>query len=245
MWAGAALAGSTGVVWRGASGATDFTETLDAALYPSAVLWMPMNVNAWPVEDGSQARYDAVQGNATLRPTFSDDRGGSMLFDGGDYFVFAAATKHNFGAVTNFTIMARIKLNSVGVYHAIVDKRGTTGSPGFLLGVNNANKLLGYAVDNAAHSVSVAGATTLSTGVWYHVAAVFARSGNVVVYVNGVQDGSASMSAVLTVDNAEYSYVGYRAQSGSVWSYFSGRMDDVCIIASALSSNVVRAIAGP
>jgi len=117
---------------------------------------------------------------------------GSMQFDGtGDYL-------QGFGDLTamgsgDFTWEFWVYFNAFGTFSGIIDSRlsdGTATNAG-LLYVNGTT--LTYW---SGGSEKIAG-STLSTGQWYHVAAV-RNSGTVTLYLNGTSEGSASDSVDMT-----------------------------------------------
>ena len=59
------------------------------------------------------------------------------------------------------------------------------------LGIDSSGHVVGYAYDFAGRYTT--GTTALTTGTWYHVAMTIANSGSMIVYVNGVAGGNASV----------------------------------------------------
>jgi sugar lactone lactonase YvrE len=71
---------------------------------------------------------------------------------------------------------------------------GTTG----VFTVNSTGKLRFYCYGNSAEQFNFAGATSVNTGQWVHVAAVRDASGNAYLYLNGTLDGSVTGTTVGT-----------------------------------------------
>jgi hypothetical protein len=143
-----------------------------------------------------------------------------------------------YDGLSAFTITARIKLTSVTGVRMIVSRDDSTtgGGRSFQFRMNG-NKL--EFVKIAGGVVTVAGGTSLSTGVEYSVAARFDGS-TAKVYVDGVQDGTGTMTGTLgTV--TELLRLGASRSSGGTVNFFSGTLDEVALFASALSPTRIAA----
>jgi hypothetical protein len=97
-------------------------------------------------------------------------------------------------APAQFTVEAWVFYRSFptgdGAYILSTEEAGAAGSQGFSLRTNN-NKIQ-LCIGNG-NWVSVNGATTLEIGAWYHIAATCSNT-NIKVYINGVQDATATIS---------------------------------------------------
>jgi len=78
---------------------------------------------------------------------------------------------------------------------------------------------------------------------WHHIAVTVDQSGGSVVakiYIDGVYEATASMTATLTsFSNTRSIYVGARNRTSGVNAYFPGFIDEVAIFAGALSDGGV------
>lgn len=94
-----------------------------------------------------------------------------------------------------------------------------------------------FADDNALGGTgyhSVTGTTVLSTGVWYHLAAIFNPSGLVLtVFVNGVLEGTGVYVAPSNIDQLN---IGVLNRITRI-DYFSGIIDEVRVSASVRSAS--------
>lgn len=79
--------------------------------------------------------------------------------------------------------------------------------------------------------------TSISAGTWYHVAVVF-TSGNAQVYFNGVDKGSKSVSTFTISYNQ--TVIGGMLYSSA--NHFNGKIDEVSVFHSALSSSDIESI---
>lgn len=128
----------------------------------------------------------AANGAAQLDTAQSKFGTASLRLDGtGDYITTPNHVDFQV-AGGDFTIEAWVRLNELGRIQTISNKRDSAGAEEHSFSVDASNKL-NISLFNAIGSA--VGATSLTTGVWYHLAGV--RSGsNMYVFVNGVLDGS-------------------------------------------------------
>ncbi len=154
---------------------------------------------------------------STTQSKFGDS---SMFFDGtGDYLLFPSS--RNFELPADFTIEFWMYPTSVSAEPAIFSI-GDTDPNTSLIRISG-TKLQFWIIG------STSGITTCNTVInintWYHVAWV--RSGsstnNVKLYLNGVQDGVATKTAVIPVYPAVVARYGSTQDSGS----FAGYIDDL------------------
>jgi hypothetical protein len=133
------------------------------------------------------------------------------------------------------TLEAWIKYNTNGTYQEIVAREsyGQTGG-GYALQITNTGKLRFLLYQGGTAYVAVVGATTLSAGVWHHVAGVFDGASQRRVYLDGVEDGSASSAGSAPTSGTANLQIG-RLSSNSLY-YFNGLIDEVRVSNSALYS---------
>ena len=131
---------------------------------------------------------------------------------------------------------AWVKYSSNANYQEIVAKEcyGTAGCGGYALQITNTGKLRFLTYQGGTTYVAVVGATTLTTGVWHHVAGVFDGTSTLRVYLDGVQDGTASSAGSAPTSGTGNLLIG--RLSSSAQYYFSGLIDEVRVSNSALYS---------
>lgn len=142
--------------------------------------------------DAGAAATDQFTTDGTQNGTLTNGatRSGSPLaysFDGvNDYITSAAVSGWN---VINATVSAWVNV-TIGSAIQIANRYyATTVDQGWILNINAAGKAVFSGRESAALFISAVGATTLTSGVWTHIAGV--KSGTSwKVYVNGVEDGS-------------------------------------------------------
>lgn len=88
-----------------------------------------------------------------------------------------------------------------------------------------------------------ASTTAVSTGVWVHVAAVFASATSRAVFVNGVSEGSNATSTTPTLTRTAIASRNDGAVPGSFPSYFDGQMAHVAIWGAALTAAQIAGLA--
>ncbi len=144
----------------------------------------------------------------------------------------------------SITVEAWIKVNSInGNYQDIVCREayGQSGTGGgYEFAITNTGKVRLDLYQSPTQYTPVIGSTTVSIGVWHHVAGVFDGS-QMRVYLDGILDGSlsttngpASGTSSLTIGKSTYTTY-----------YFGGLIDEVRISAAALYSSNFSPGLGP
>jgi hypothetical protein len=84
--------------------------------------------------------------------------------------------------------------------------------------------------------------TSISADRWYHVAAIFSASaGTVRVYLDGVDKGTQSIT-IAVINDARYSKTAIGGMLYLASGYFNGKIDEVSVFHSALSSSDIESI---
>lgn len=167
-----------------------------------------------------------ANGNAQITTAQSKFGGASGSFDGtGDYIITPNTTDFDFGT-GNFTAEAWVRLNvnnSLGYIFSRGNGAGTNG--GFAMAVNATGKLM---LVHQGIAFQTAGATTLATGQWYHLA--ICRSGtNVRLFVDGTQDASATNSTNYTASGSTPTTIGSNFDRNVANQFLNGFIDDLRI----------------
>ena len=159
----------------------------------------------------------------------------SLSFDGSSGYI---ALGTNVPQATRVTVSAWIKIPSLpsAIAHVVC---WDNSERIFQFRVNASNQIEFIAFVGGSPCFATGG-TTLTAGVWYHVAGVYDGT-NAIVYLAGASDGSGSASGNLDTHSSADSdmYVGVRVGGG----YFPGLIDDVAIIGSALTGGQIASIA--
>jgi hypothetical protein len=135
-------------------------------------------------------------GTLTNGPTFNNNNGGSIAFDGVDDNVVLGNVL-NIGT-GDMTINSWINLSSGNVDQYIYSKSfygGANYRYGYQL--NSSNQVVGFVQGNGGSDIYPNGSTSLSLNTWYMVTMVINRNSNIQLYLNGVLEkltGNATIS---------------------------------------------------
>jgi hypothetical protein len=164
-----------------------------------------------------------------------------MEFDGIDDYIDVNPIIKDF-STDNFTISSWVKFdtlptstNEMIIYNELGSSNRyvrltTRGSqPNILFRYGNASNNYLY------------GSTTITTGVWYHVAVTYSTTEGIKLYLNGSEDASASY---LALDRAAFTdaSIGAYDYAGTQLFYLDGNIDEVAIWNTALSEGTIEAI---
>lgn len=216
---------------RHAGGAAGY---VDEVLADTPALYWRLGESSGTVaaDASGNSRTGTYEGSYTQGQTgLAGDANTCVDFTGGDVFRTYEAWQDD----TTFTVEAIIRADSVSSYKAVVNTDGVTR--GWNLYVKD-GKLHVYNFNEVNPEV-LFGATTLSTGVTYHVA--FVSNGTTQkVYLNGVEDGSATQTMPAQSGTNRLFMVGASvAGSATIESrnlQFDGKIDEVAYYSTALSA---------
>jgi len=169
----------------------------------------------------------------------------SMNFDSAssDYIEIQDSTTNTFGfANKTGSISAWIKINDLSAERPIASKR-ETGNPGkrqWMLLVGTDAKVKFYAYNTDSQSDLTTSISTLSTGVWYHITVTLTTT-ETKIYIDGSLDmpGSNTYSSIQN-DQADLN-IGRRGANADI-RYFDGKIDEVAIWNTALTSTQIQSI---
>lgn len=204
-----------------------------------SIEWCLKPVGHWKLDDasGSTALDSAGTFNGTLTgPLWTTGRlAGGLMFDGTNDYV-TIANNNAFRVTNSLTIAGWIRGTSwrYGSSTCPVLRKGTDNPNNWQLAVNDGKVTLQLdASDNGGFRAN----TTLSLGIWYHVAATW-DGATVRLYLNGVSDmAPASRTTAIGVDTRPV-YLGGRP---GATDYVHGALDDVRFYNRALTpGEIVR-----
>lgn len=146
---------------------------------------------------------------------------------------------------SDFGVSVWVKLESLPASSCtILGKRsqGTTGNTpfdGYDVSVLSTGKARLYVRATATSNTDlvVESASTLSVGVWYHIVGSWDRDGNMNIYINGIDNGGASISVISSanLNLTEPFTVGCAKWStGSLTLFTDGTIDETAIYSRAL-----------
>lgn len=159
-----------------------------------------------------------------------------LNFDGtNDSVVSANAITSNTGSQT---YQAWFRISSSVSTQKVILQRGIDGTGGWSiqLSISNSNRLQGGIVSTLSPIVS--GTTILAPNTWYHATLAIENNGMLRLYLNGVEEASASVGAL----NLRNSDNRLRVGSGNIPSeFFNGDIDEVRVWDVALSATDILA----
>lgn len=236
--------------WQDSQGNIDSSESMpytNAGQY--CVMWItantnPTNITPYTVRDGSPAKNDAAQTNASARPVWlsGDTNGfGCLSFDGSSHHLRAAVSQFDTIGTNNVTMMLWLKTFSDSATTAsIISKRSPTGA------LNQVQLRIGvspgrydWLTYSTVESRLYSDGASYNDGRWRHVAVV--REGAILkIYVNGVNTDTSGALTIRDVSNAESLLIGARSPDGG--SPCRMVADNVCVFTAAVPSNIIYSI---
>jgi len=209
----------------------------------------------WKFEDDANDSAGANHGTIHGNPTYVDGKAGRAIsLDGDDYVDCGNADLLNFGT-GDWAISAWIKTTQTGTNQDDASmNRGTvfanggdeTGGIRYALAVNE-GQLGGITLttDDDEYKIQAIGKTAINNGAWHHIVGM-RNSGQLRIYIDGVLDGGNYLSDGydLSGTSQQNAYIGVIADNrdGSLYKYFVGLIDEVCIFAGAIEANGIRAL---
>lgn len=226
------------------------SETLTLATvtnYPLNIIQDAGPVGYWRLDDpvASTTAFDSspwasssfpklpatVHGTVTFGTTGAMTGSTGATFNGSTGYLEVANTA-SLQRVGDLTIEFWLKTASLAAAQVIVSK-GTTGEYHVLLNTNGSVSLL----MGPAYNTVVIPASSISTGIWYHVAIVRTLVGKTVnAYLNGVNKFSGTYT---TTPSTTTNVLRIGTSSPSTGSFYNGVLDEVALYARALSATQV------
>jgi hypothetical protein len=138
------------------------------------------------------------------------------------------------------TVSVWFMLESLGATKVLFAFGSSTSSFNVaILQVSAADQLQLYVEQFGVSTVNISGSTALSSGVWYHAAAVIA-SGDFRLYLDGSLENSSSTAC--TPASQDRTYWGLRYYGGSAGDYFDGLLDEGAVFDAALAAGDVTTL---
>ncbi|MBS1913413.1 MAG: carboxypeptidase regulatory-like domain-containing protein [Bacteroidetes bacterium] len=178
------------------------------------------------VAAGGSSTLDLV-----LHPESDGGRGNVLPFDGGDdYGLLNSMQSLNLGS-GSITVEGWVRPESFGSWNWLLSKATSNYAVEFIFGIDRSRLSFNVNGQNETDKFyTVFGRTTLATGSWFHMAAVYDRTaGTVRVYLNGVLDGERTIGSVTPVSTESPVFMGAREYFGTRTpaEYFHGAIADV------------------
>jgi len=192
----------------------------------------------WKFDGQSVADSSTNGNNGTLQggATYSNDvptgpAYHSLSLNGTTAYV-QVANSSSLNITGSITVEAWFKVNSIGAYQDILARESfaVSGSGGgYELSVTNTGKVRFDTYQGPTSWTPVIGSTTISTGVWYHVAGVWDGSSYMRIYLNGVLDGT-----MITGNGPASGNSSLKIGRNSGGSYFNSLIDEARVSNAAI-----------
>jgi Concanavalin A-like lectin/glucanases superfamily/Secretion system C-terminal sorting domain/Sortilin, neurotensin receptor 3, len=149
-----------------------------------------------------------------------------------------ASAAPNFGTSQDFSVGFWFKSASTSGSAAMVTEKNFFNSyfKGWVIALGNGRVHLNIS-DYEGHQIDIFSANGFNDNKWHHAAASVTRTGNAVLYVDGVSAGSASAAALLSINSGHPICIGQDAINNYV---YAGDIDEVKIWNVALTQAQIR-----
>lgn len=208
----------------------------------------------WKFENNTSDSTGANPGIIGGSPSYVSGKFGQAIsLDGDDYVDCGKPSLLDFGA-GNWTISAWIKTTQSGTDDENEPNRGTVFANGgdeaggirYTLAVNEGQSgMITLTTDDDLSKVQAISTTVVNDGAWHHVVGM-RNEKTLGVYVDGVLERTENLPTGYDLSGAsrQNAYIGVIAdyRDGSLYKYFVGLIDEVCIFACALDANSVSAL---
>lgn len=156
------------------------------------------------IDDSLDSFIPVFSGNAQADRAESKFSQASLLFDGSGDFVSVPHSAAWQVGTGDFTFELWFRLNSTGTQRALLDKRPASGTSEWSMGASSTNHVFFRMWNGSTTVIDLGGTATLTTGVWYHVAAC--RSGSTVrLFLDGAIEASGTQSGSPTTNTQNLS----------------------------------------
>ena len=206
-------------------------------------------VGYWSFDDGTTTVANDSSGNRNHgRLTNMDSatdwvpgkRGKALDFDGSnDYVTMGNITADDFGTGP-MSVSVWFKTSSVGYQEPVDNKTAGTNLAGFNLYMNTGSNKMTFRIADGTNQRSISGITAVDNNQWHH--AVGVRNGDTItIYIDGVQEGTATGVSAYNISNATTFFVGAYG-TGAGQANWNGLIDDVRVYNRALSATEIQAL---
>jgi hypothetical protein len=209
---------------------------VDEVLADSPLLYLPLD-GATAVDASANSRpLPTTVVGAWSTGEFPLAAGNSWQASGSQSFRWTTGGWWN---TAQMTLEAWVKFSSVAGIQQVIECDSTSGSRRFQFRINSSKLELIFWTSGGPYTAT--GATTLAAGVAYHVAATVDASGVGRIYVNGVQDGTATGAAAAMPSNNTLSVAAGYGATATLQYFLKGWIDEVAVYGAALSPARIQA----
>lgn len=198
-------------------------------------------VGDWQANNNAKDILELNDGTLMNGATFAEgEHDQAFSFDGANGYV-EVPDSPSLSITGPLTLQASVKLDTNTVPQSIIEKYDTPGANGYVLRLNAVGKLEAAVCNRITCGRAAAtGETTVSTGIWHRVAAVY-DGNDIRLYLDGILDTTFHTDLAPT-DGVSSLKIGARGDDAD-WR-FNGLIDDVKIYNRALSYSEISQITG-
>jgi photosystem II stability/assembly factor-like uncharacterized protein len=150
-----------------------------------------------------------------------------------------ASAAPNFGTSQDFSVGFWFKSATTSGSAAMVTDKNffNKGFNGWAFALNSGGRVQFNVADEEGHQINIYSTSGLNDNKWHHAAASVTRTGNAVLYVDGLSAGSTSAAALLSINS---SYPICMGLDGAYNYVYAGDIDEVKIWDVALTQAQIR-----
>ncbi len=150
-----------------------------------------------------------------------------------------ASAAPNFGTSQDFSVGFWFKSATTSGSAAMVTDKNffNKGFNGWAFALNSGGRVQFNVADEEGHQINIYSASGLNDNKWHHAAASVTRTGNAVLYMDGVSAGSTSAAALLSINSSYPICIGL---DGAYNYVYAGDIDEVKIWDVALTQAQIR-----
>lgn len=214
---------------------TNFLKTEPSIVTDGLLAYWPMNTDtSTAVNDVSGNANNATATNTTIGAGYI---GSSRQFNGSSSYTSAPSTTAL--TPTNVTLQAWIKPTNLSNYMVIASKFPWTSAYSYQMSTTPTGKLRVDISSTGTNYIEVTSNTSLTAGVWQHVA--FTWDGSTVkMFINGVVDSNTlNFSGPIFANTSTFDIGRPSGGSTSNQQYFNGAIDEVMLYSKALSQSEI------
>ena len=205
----------------------------------------------WKFDNDANDSTGTNDGTVHGNPTYVEGKvGRAISLVGDDYVDCSNPDSLNFGT-GDWTISAWIKTTQSGIEDTdkgTIFANGADGGGGirYTLAVNEGQAgSITLTVDDDRYKVQAISRTAVNDYSWHHIAGM-RKAGQLHVYVDGELDGGGYLPAGFDLSGTSgyNAYIGAITNNddGSLYKYFVGLIDEVCIIRGSIDADGVRSL---
>lgn len=224
-----------------------------ASSYP-ATASLPQSgsiVSRWLLDEASGNRADIVgsntltDNNTVLAATgyngslFTYDNAADFEAANTEYLSIADGSQSGLDITGDLTLSCRVKLESIGVSHDLIAKWDNGSQNAYRLGIGSGDNKPYFSIGSPTEK-TLAGATALIVGVWYHITAVYVPTLRMEIYINGVSDATTAVGVHAALANGT---ANFKLGSSDVPQYLDGAMQDAIVWNTSLTDTEVGSLA--